>query len=450
MGVVIESNIWEPNPVFYLFIFISCCFSIFSLPSNSNNTRISSVFDHALPSSFITSQTSFLFLYSLSSVMEGLWGVFGEYGMLYNDISREQMIVSLCLEYAAALFVGTFQGVLSDLIGQKKVCLLFCSLHLFVAIWRRVTGDPRVWLASICLSLASTIFFFNFETWMVVEHDKLGQRQNLVNDKFWLMTFAESASFIGSQVLGNCLIGGNGKRSLLSPSGAVLVMAIIALVHVSQGWKEDPKSTIFKDYQTKFHTYIFKDKRIWLLSWAQASVHFSIAIFWILWAPTIVGDGREVLLGLIYPCFLDAKMLGSTAFPWFFNGPLSLRTEDCLVYAFAVMGLVISVIAYDYQEIQVLVVLFCIFHACMGLVLPSLARLRTMYVPNELRSGIMSLSLAPSNTILLFFLVQRGWYRNIENSTIIATAALGLFTAAGCMYMLKQLGKQPHQNWHKL
>ncbi|MCD7463622.1 hypothetical protein HAX54_050959 [Datura stramonium] len=450
MGVVIESDVWEPNPVLYLFIFVSCCLSIFCLPINSNSTRISSVFDHALPSSFISSQRSFLFLYSLSSVMEGLWAVFGENGMLYNGISREQMIVSLCLGYAAALFVGTFLGVLSDLIGHKKVCLLFCSLHLFVVIWKWATGDPSFWLASICLSLASTIFFFNFETWMVVEQDKLGQRQDLVNDMFWLMTFAESASFIGSQVLGNWLIGGNGKRSLFSPSGAVLVMAVIALIHVSQGWKEDAKSTISKDYQTKFHTYIFNDKRIWLLSWAQASVHFSIAVFWILWAPTIVADGREVLLGLIYPCFLGAKMLGSTAFPWFFNGPLSLRTEDCLVYAFAVMGFVMSVVAYDYQEIQVLVVLFCIFHACMGLVLPSLARLRTMYVPNELRGGMMSLSLAPSNTLLLFFIVQRRCYQNIENSTIIATAALGLFTAAGCMYMLKQLGKQPHQNWHKL
>ncbi|KAJ8550016.1 hypothetical protein K7X08_033723 [Anisodus acutangulus] len=90
--------------------------------------------------------------------------------------------------------------------------------------------------------------------------------------------------------------------------------------------------------------------------------------------------------------------------------------------------------------------LWCYSHPCMGLVLPSFGRLRTMYVPNKLRGGMMSLSLAPSNTLLLFFLVQRDCYRNIENSTIIATAALGLFTAAGCMYMLKQLGKQPHQN----
>ena len=33
----------------------------------------------------------------------------------------------------------------------------------------------------------------------------------------------------------------------------------------------------------------------------------------------------------------------------------------------------------DLQEIGVLVTLFCLFHACVGLILPSLAKLRTMY-----------------------------------------------------------------------
>ncbi|KAK4360633.1 hypothetical protein RND71_019585 [Anisodus tanguticus] len=173
---------------------------------------------------------------------------------------------------------------------------------------------------------------------------ELGQRQDLVNAMFWLMTFSESACFIGSQVLRNWFIGGNGKRSLLSPSGAVLVMAVIALIHEIQ-----------------------------VLVMLFSSLH---------------GTGSA----------------------------FALQIENH---------------SGSYAQVSFL---------------PTICR----YVPNGLRGGMVSLSLAPSNTLLLFFLVQRGCYRNIENSTIIATAALGLFTAAGCMYMLKQLGKQPHQNWHKL
>ncbi|KAL3620432.1 hypothetical protein CASFOL_035344 [Castilleja foliolosa] len=49
---------------------------------------------------------------------------------------------------------------------------------------------------------------------MVVEHDKFGQRQDSLNDMFWLMTFFESASFIGGQMLANYLIDCNIRFNL--------------------------------------------------------------------------------------------------------------------------------------------------------------------------------------------------------------------------------------------
>ncbi|KAH9663879.1 Major facilitator superfamily domain-containing protein 5 [Citrus sinensis] len=283
------------------------------------------------------------------------------------------------------------------------------------------------------------------------------------------MTFFESAALIGGQVLANWLVGIDVKKGVVPSSTASVFLSILGIICVSRGWTENPKMA-FDDYRTSFFTYIFGDKRIWLLVLAQACLQFSIALFWILWAPTLVADGREVHLGLIFPSLLGARMLGSTVFPWLISGPSSFRTEDCLLYAFVVLGFVFSIIAYDYQEIGILVALFCLFHACVGLILPSLARLRTMYVPNELRGGMISLSLAPANAAILLFLllvipqplivhldmiearlgIKRGFYRNIENAAMVAFAALGLFIAAGCMHVLKRWGKQPYQNWHKL
>ncbi|KAJ0098086.1 hypothetical protein Patl1_28563 [Pistacia atlantica] len=463
MAVVIESSVWEPSPFLHIFIFLSCFVSIFVLPYSS--TKPSSVFDLGLSSSFLHFQRNFLFIYSLASVMEGLWSVFGEYELVYYGVSKEQMVLFLCLGYAAALFVGTFLGMLSDLIGRKKVCLVFFILHLFVGIWKKISVHPGIWVANICLSLASSVFSFNFETWVVVEHEKQGHRQDSLSDTFWLMTFFESASLIGSQILTNWLVGINVEKGIASPSNASIFLAILGVIFVTRGWTENSQVE-FKDYKTSFFTHIFGDKRIWLLIWAQACLQFSIAVFWILWAPTLVADGREVHLGLIYPCLLGSRMLGSTVFPWLISGPSSIRTEDCLLYAFVVLGFVLSIIAYDYQEIGVLVTLFCLFHACVGLILPSLARLRTMHVPNELRGGMISLSLAPANAAILLFLLQqsifswcnaclpgdlrRGYYRKIENAAMMAFAALGLFSAAGCMHLLKRWGKQPYQDSHKL
>lgn len=56
-----------------------------------------------------------LFIYLTFTVMEGLLAVFGEYELAYRGVSREHMVISLCVGYAAALFVGTFLGMLSDL-----------------------------------------------------------------------------------------------------------------------------------------------------------------------------------------------------------------------------------------------------------------------------------------------------------------------------------------------
>ncbi|KAK6923120.1 Molybdate-anion transporter [Dillenia turbinata] len=471
MGVVIESEVWEPNQSVYIFIFISCFLSLFLLPYVSS-VRTPNVFDLSSSFLFLRFQRNFLLLYSLSAVMEGVWSVFGEFELALHGVSREQLVAFLSVGFFAAFVLGPFLGILSDVIivyhmlyeevldvqaqmervlvlGQRKASIIFFMLHLFVGVWKRITMQPSAWVANICLSLATSIYAFSFETWMVIEHEKQGHRQDGLSEMFWLMTFFESASLIGSQVLVNWLIGVDAK-SISNSSTAAILLAIVGAICIKKGWTDNSQAASFKEYRASFYTYVIGDRRIWLLALAQSCVHFAVTVFWILWAPTVVADGREVHLGLIYPCFLGARMLGSTAFPWFATGPMAFRAEDCLSCVFGVMGIAFSIVAYDYQEIGVLVMLFCIFQMCLGLVLPLLARMRTMYVPNELRGGMISLSLVPANAATFFFLVQDGYYRNIGNATIMGFAALGLIGAAGCMYLLKRLGKQPHQNSHKL
>ncbi|KAB1998519.1 hypothetical protein ES319_D12G094800v1 [Gossypium barbadense] len=452
MGIVIETFIWEPSSSVFIFIFFSSFLLLslfpFYLSKHAPTTKSSSLSDHPFSSSSPRFQLYFLLLYSLASVLDGLWLVYGEFELVYYGINKEDTVTFMLIGFGAALFVGSLLGLVSDLIGRKKTCLVFFILHLIVGIWKMVAPSPSFWVANLCLSLATSIFSFSFETWAVVEHDKPGHRQDILNETFWLMTFFESASLIGSQVIGNWMVGGNLEKGIGSPSIAATLLAILGIACMSRHYDGTTKIMTFKDYRMSFSVYILGDRRIWLLACAQACLHFSIAVFWILWAPTLVADGREAFLGLIYPCLLGARMLGSTVFPWLINA--SLRTEDCLTCAFVVQALLLSIIAYDYEEIGVLVTQFSLYHACIGLILPLLARLRTMYVPNELRGGMISLSLAPANAAILFILMQRGYYRTIENSTMIAFAAVGLFMAAGCMYVLKRCGKQPYQNWHKL
>ncbi|KAL1224446.1 hypothetical protein V5N11_014407 [Cardamine amara subsp. amara] len=449
MGVVIESFIWEPSSSFFIFFFVSTFLSIFLLPYFTKN-RTFGIFDHSVSFSFARFQRWFLAIYTLSSVMEGLWSVYGELELTSYGISKESMVFYLCVGYSTSLVLGPLLGVLSDLIGQKRICLLYCVLHFVVGVWKRITMSPSAWFANVCMSLAGLVYSFGFETWLVVEHEKQSQRNDSLNETFWLMTFLESASLIGGQVITNWLVDGNVEHGIALSATASLLFSVVAIICIVQTAKEPLKTLPFRDYSAAFYAYVLVDKRIWFLGTSQACLQFSTAVFWILWAPTIVADGREVNLGLIYPCFLGSRMLGSTVFPWLMTGQSLLRLEDCLVYIYAILGIVFSIVAYDYQEIRILVVLFCLFHGCAGLALPLLARLRTMYVPNELRGGMISLSQLPANAAILFCLIQRGYSKKIENSTMMAFGAISLFIASGCIYLLRRWGKSPHQDWHKL
>ncbi|CAH8346946.1 unnamed protein product [Eruca vesicaria subsp. sativa] len=447
MGVVIESFVWEPTSTVFVFFLLSTFLSIFLLPYFAKN-RTFGTFDHTVSSSFARFQRWFLAIYTLSSVMEGIWSVYGESELASYGVSKESMVFYLCVGYSTSLLLGPLLGVLSDLIGQKRICLLYCVLQFFVGVWKRITMSPSAWFANVCLSLAGLIHSFGFETWLVVEHEKQSQRNDSLNETFWLMTFLESASLIGGQVLANWLSDGN--VSIALSATASMFLSVVAIFCIVRTVKEPVKTLPLRDYSAAFYAYVLGDKRIWFLGTAQACLQFSNAVFWILWAPTIVADGREVNLGLIYPCFLGSRMLGSTVFPWLMSGQSLLRLEDCLVYIYAILGIVFSVVAYDYQEITTLVVLFCLFHGLAGLILPLLARLRTMYVPNELRGGMISLCQVPANAAILFCLMQRGYSQKIENSTMMALSAVSLFTASGCIYLLRRWGKSPHQDWHKL
>ncbi|GLT68813.1 hypothetical protein SLA2020_410120 [Shorea laevis] len=349
MGVVIESSVWEPIPSVYIFIFIflSCFFSLSLFPyylSKHAPLKSPSIFNHAnSTSSFLRFQPIFLFLYFLAAVMEGVWSVYREFELAYHGVSKQETLAYLCIGFGASLLLCSFLGVLSDLMDQKKFCLVFCILHLFVGILKRTTASPRVRMANICLSLATALFSFSFETWEVAEHEKLGHRQDSLNEN------------------------------------SVIFLATIGIVCVFSIWKGTSKTPPFKAYKTSYdYSYILGDNRVLLLAFAQACLQFSVVVFCILWAPTLVADGQEVYLGLICPCLLAAKMLGSTVFPWLISA--SFQTEDWLVFAFLVLVLVLSIIAYDYQEIRVLVTLFSLFHSCVGMILRSLAHLRTMNI----------------------------------------------------------------------
>ncbi|KAG0460647.1 hypothetical protein HPP92_020944 [Vanilla planifolia] len=453
MGVVIESEEWTLSPLSYGFLLLCCFLSVFLLPDGADRStsKSSSLFDNGPIMPFLSFRRSFLLLYSLATVMQGLGSLSGGYNFVYFGTNREEMVAAWSAGTAFSLPLGTFAGMISDIIGPRRMCIIFYFLHIFIEVLKGVIMQPSMFMTSLLFALASSVFSFCFESWMVNEHEKQGHRLRLLVDNFWLLTLFESSSLLVSQGIANLLIK-DANKGLLSPSLLASLLAIISFLYIRKKWNGGQQKSTFDSYRKSFAGHIVSKKSIWILGWTQASVQFSVSVVSVLWVPTIVADGREVQFSRIFPCFLGSRMLGSTFFPWIFStaSPLHKDGDAYLTAAFVVAGMVLSIIAFDYQDIGVLVVLFCTFHACIGLILPSLASLRTSYVPNELRGGMMSLSQAPANAALFFVLISGGYYRRLSNAFIMSFAAVGLLCAAGCIHALRWCRKFPQQSWHEL
>ncbi|XP_025820349.1 molybdate-anion transporter isoform X2 [Panicum hallii] len=451
MGVVIEREEWALTPLAYPLLSAAGLAAVLLLPYFSARAAAHAAGPSPSPfdagaGPFLRFRRAFLLLFALASVVEGIQSVFGEDEFVRCGLGREQMAARLAATAAAALFPGAISGVISDKIGPRSACIFYWVLQLAVGALKSFSALRCGWINNFILALASSVFSFCFETWLVVEHEK---KQDLLFDTFWLMTFFESVSLIGSQEITNVLVS-NGDNGFLLPYAFAATLSIVGILYIRNASSTTQHASAIGSYQKSFFAHVLRDKRVLILVLAQASIHFAVSAFWFLWAPTIVADGRYAQLSVIYPCFLASRMLGSAGFPWFYGATAPFQNEDSLTIAYIGAGLALSIVAYDYQEIGTLVILFCIFHACVGFILPSLARLRTMYLPNELRGGMMSFSLSLANAAIFVFLLQDAHRRNIENSTILGLASCGLLGAGGCIHMLRRWRKHTRQNARSL
>lgn len=454
MGVVVEREEWALSPFAYPLLSAAALAAVLLLPyfsprTAANATGPSSPFDvGAAP--FLRFRRAFLVLFSLASVVEGIHSVFGEDEFVRCGLGREQTTARLASTTAAALFPGAISGVISDKIGPRRACILYWVLQLAVGVVKSFSALRCSWINNFILAFASSVFSFCFETWLVLEHEKQDQKQDLLFDTFWLMTFFESVSLVGSQEITNVLVSDDDSRFLL-PYAFAATLSVVGILYIRNASSTCQHASAIGSYQKSFLAHVLRDKRVLILVLAQASIHFAVSAFWFLWAPTIVADGRYAQLSVIYPCFLASRMLGSAGFPWFYGAIAPFRNEDSLTIAYVGAGLALSIAAYDYQEIAPLVIVFCIFHACVGFILPSLARLRTMYLPNELRGGMMSFSMSLANAATFVFLIQgSAHHRHVANSTILSLASYGLLGAGGCVHMLRRWRKHTRLNARSL
>ncbi|KAH7292802.1 hypothetical protein KP509_29G086400 [Ceratopteris richardii] len=256
-----------------------------------------------------------------------------------------------------------------------------------------------------------------------------------------MMTFGASVIAIGTGGLSNYLVV---KQSLgiTAPSLAAAVVAGISAVFVLF-WEENSSPSHAKLLGTCRNVLaLCCEKKIILLGCTHACLLFASTVFWFLWTPTLVADGRGLHSGLLFPCLMASEMLGSAISAMVLYGPWTLRPEDFLRWVYACAAFSMMIPAYDYQEIGVLVSAFCIFHVCFGISWPFLARLRSIYIPNEHRAAVITMFQVPAHAAAVFILINGSINQQLENSRIFAMSIIGLLLGVYCFHLLNHSTKQ--------
>lgn len=119
-----------------------------------------------------------------------------------------------------------------------------------------------------CIAKISSTKGFTKILYSCLSSFQQGQRKESLSDTFWLMTFFESSSLIGSQMLANWLAGSNVEKGMASASTLSIILAVIGIIAVTRCWNGTMQTLSLKDYRMAFYTYVLSGESLMFVTFA--------------------------------------------------------------------------------------------------------------------------------------------------------------------------------------
>ncbi|KAL2631766.1 hypothetical protein R1flu_016452 [Riccia fluitans] len=439
---MVEDVAWEGPKWLYAFLLGVCALLVYGQSVLASKSKPTEKYFWHYPPAFVEFQRRFLGVFFLFTLTEGLQTVYREALYEHYGFGRRDIGIFVVTVHVSALIIGTFLGAAADCIGRRKASIICGLLQLVGCLVRYSQNFYLLCVANVCHGLAISLFPTVLEAWLNSEHERLGFRQEWLCRTFWVMALGTGTAAIGVGAFANLIVDRFGL-GLVSPTFVAAAIAGLCILLVLNGWVENVGTQQPKLSVSLFNAcQALKDKRILLLGWIQTTFDVTFAAFQFLWTPTLIADGRDIHSGMIYAYLMASLMLGSAVAAFLLCGPYTTRPENFLPHVFVVASLALLVPAYDHQEIGVLVTVFCIYHVCVGIAWPSLAYLRSIYISNDRRAGVLSFYRVPVHLGMLFILIKGGILKHVENSSVFYLCILGLLS--GCV-ALHSLDKYRHQ-----
>ncbi|KIZ07268.1 Major facilitator superfamily domain-containing protein 5 [Monoraphidium neglectum] len=399
-------------------------------------------------------RNNYLAVYSLQGPY--VYALYEHYG--YSPAQIGQLFIA---GFGSSMVFGTFVGALADKLGRKNAALGYVVTYSLSCCTKH---SPDYWVlmgGRVLGGIATSLLYSAFESWLVAEHFKRGYSEQALGQTFSYAVFlgnglmAILAGFLGDYLVEKMGLG------RVAPFDAAILFMVVGGILIAITWPENYGDTSSHDLSqqfTKAWDAITKDPCIALLGAIQAMFEAAMYSFVFLWTMAMSPNKEAIKHGLIFVNFMTASMMGS-----FLAGVLMKRArpEYYMKYVFGAATaalLVPMVMALDTSKNpelkgkpithsgKIQLIAFCVFETCVGVFWPSMMKMRSDYVPEELRATIINIFRVPLN---LFVCVVLG---NVEAFPLAGMFGLCVAFMVVSMVSQTQLDKfsQARPVYHKV
>lgn len=375
----------------------------------------------SMPQTFISFRNGYLFVYSLMMAGDWLQGpyvyaLYQHYGYSTGDIGK-----LFIAGFGSSMIFGTVVGSMADKYGRKNAALTYVVTYIASCITKHWSDYGVLMLGRFFGGIATSLLFTSFESWLVSEHFKRGYEAE------WLdKTFAK-AIFLGnglvsivSGLLANYLVT-DMSLGPVAPFDAAAVFLAVGGVVIFSTWSENKgdgsEHTSVQQGMKQAYDAIRNDKKVFYLGAMQSLFEASMYSFVFLWTPALGPNGEDIPHGMIFATMMVACMVGSSVASRIMSRP-DMKVERYMQFVFlaSAAALFVPVVVKFFGmgqgvpggpitfEGKVQMLGFLVFEAMVGIFWPSMMKMRSQYVPEEVRSTVMNFFRIPLNLFVCVIL----------------------------------------------
>ncbi|XP_059099189.1 molybdate-anion transporter-like [Tigriopus californicus] len=379
---------------------------------------------------FLTFQRSFFFVYFLALIGDWLQGPYVYKLYEYYGFRESQIAVLYVAGFGSSVVFGTATGPLADMIGRKKMAIVFCISYTICCLTKL---SPNYWMlmfGRILGGISTSMLFSTFESWYVHEHtERYGFPAEWIGVTFSTTTFWNGFLAITAGVIANFTAEGLGYGPVAPFVVAVFPLVICGFV-VARTWPENYGNRTHRlaaSCMDGFKT-ILNDRKILYLGGVQTMVESCMYIFVFLWTPVL--NPAHPPLGMVFACFMVAIMIGSSLYNLLLAK--GYKAEEVLRLCLVIISLSMGVCSFtggpkvslSYTFVTYLA--FLVLEVGIGIYFPAISYCKSQVIPESHRANVMNWFRVPMNVITCATLLCLHIPWISEDKRIVFVACFGL------------------------